>query len=64
MLAELEEIWNNSAEAKMDKTKSASSQPESGMRSVPKFGSSQQVGDSSIADVCLALAEALTRGNN
>jgi hypothetical protein len=61
-LAELEEIWINRADAMMVKTKSASSQPDSGMRSVPKFG--QQVGDSSIADVCLALAEALKRGIN
>jgi hypothetical protein len=64
-LAELEEIWLNRAEAMMVKTKSASIQvqaPEAGMRSVPKFG--QQIGDSSIADVCLALAEALKRGIN
>ena len=64
-LAELEEIWLNRAEALMVKTKSASIQqqtPEAGMRSVPKFG--QQVGDSSIADVCIALAEALKRGIN
>jgi hypothetical protein len=65
-LAELEEIWLNRAEAMMVKTKSASLQtnPDAGMRSVPKFGSSQQVGDSSIADVCIALAEALKRGIN
>ena len=60
-LRELEELWTLRANSMMITTRSASSQPDSGMRNVPKFN---QPVDSSIADVCLALAEALKRGIN